>query len=89
MNFLREACPEEARPSLTEQTRLMEDGILDSFGVVRLIGFLEEQFGIVVPDGDIGPDLLASGAELALYVESRRRSGDRRPVATVAQLAAE
>ena len=52
-------------------TRLMEDGLIDSIGLVRLIQFIEERFGISIPDGDVTPELFASPADLAAYVQAR------------------
>ena len=35
---------------------LISNGVLDSLGLLRLIAFVEEQFGIEVDDGDVIPD---------------------------------
>jgi acyl carrier protein len=35
---------------------LISNGVLDSLGLLRLIAFIEEQFGIEVDDGDVVPD---------------------------------
>ncbi|MHB1103727.1 MAG: acyl carrier protein [Devosia sp.] len=53
----------------------MEAGILDSFGVVRLIQFIEVEFNIHIADSDIGPSIFASGAAISDYVE-RKRAGE-------------
>lgn len=81
MAFLLDICPNDpARAGLTEDTQLMEQGIIDSFGVVRLVQFLEETFDIRVPDTDIVPDMFASGTAIISYVE-RVRAGAGLPVA--------
>ena len=73
MRFLLDMCPnDQLRAGLTEHTELMQAGILDSFGVVRLIQFVEEQFDIRIPDSDIGPGIFASGAAISDYVEQKR-----------------
>lgn len=54
------------------ETQLMETGLLDSIGLVRLIQFVEERFGISIPDADVTPDIFATPAALAAYVEARR-----------------
>ncbi|MDP1729785.1 MAG: phosphopantetheine-binding protein [Devosia sp.] len=73
MRFLHELCPnDQARAGLTADTELMAAGILDSFGVVQLIQFVEQEFNIRIPDSDIGPDLFASAAAISNYVEQRR-----------------
>lgn len=84
MKFLSELCPnEELRRALAEETELMEAGILDSFGVVRLIQFVEDEFHIRIPDSDIGPTLFASGAAIIAYIE-RQNSATQAPAAAVA-----
>ena len=79
MKFLVDLCPNDhLRAALTEDTELMEAGILDSFGVVRLIQFMEDEFGIRIPDSDIGPALFASAGAISTYVEQQRSPGDAR-----------
>jgi D-alanine--poly(phosphoribitol) ligase subunit 2 len=56
---------------IDRDTGLLETGLLDSINLVGLIQFLEERFGIRVPDSDIGSDLFASPASLIAYVETR------------------
>lgn len=38
--------------SITDETPLWE-GIIDSIGLVELVGFLEKEYGISIPDGEI------------------------------------
>ena len=45
-------------PALAPDTSLMESGILDSTGVLELVGFLEERFGFKVEDADLTPENL-------------------------------
>ena len=52
-------------------TRLLETGLLDSLGLVKLIQFVEQHFGISIPDADVTPDTFASPAQLAAYVTER------------------
>jgi acyl carrier protein len=73
MSFLHQLCPnDQARASLTSETELMAAGILDSFGVVQLIQFVEQEFDIRIPDSDIGPQIFASASAISAYVEQRR-----------------
>ncbi len=65
----------EGQPSsvpLTRDTGLLETGFLDSINLVRLIQFLEERFGVKVPDNELGPELFASAATIAAYVEKKK-----------------
>lgn len=73
MRFLNELCPnDQVREALTPDTELMAAGILDSFGVVQLIQFVEQEFDIRIPDSDIGPHIFASATALTSYVEQKR-----------------
>ncbi|BCG63885.1 MAG: D-alanine--poly(phosphoribitol) ligase subunit 2 [Methyloprofundus sp.] len=46
---------------------LLEAG-LDSMGIMRLIMFIEEQFGVTLPDTEIDPDNVKSFNALAQWV---------------------
>ena len=50
---------------------LTETGVLDSMGVLELITFVEERYGITVPDEDTLPENLDSIARIVGYVERR------------------
>jgi D-alanine--poly(phosphoribitol) ligase subunit 2 len=60
---------------IERDTGLLETGLLDSINLVGLIQFLEERFGIRIPDTDIGSDLFTSPASLIAYVEARIGTG--------------
>jgi acyl carrier protein len=53
-----------------DSTSFLEEGIVDSTGVLELILFVEETFGIKVPDQDITPDNFDSVARLADYIQA-------------------
>lgn len=50
---------------------LMDHGIVDSTGVLELILFLEETFGVTVPDHEAVPRNLDSVARIAAFVDRR------------------
>ena len=52
---------------------LVQRGIIDSTGVLELVGFLEERYGIKVDDDEITTDNLDSLAAIAAYL--RRKLG--------------
>jgi len=49
----------------------LERGIIDSTGVMELVAFLEEKYGIRLHDQDLIPDNLDSINGLARFIESR------------------
>ena len=50
-----------------------EKGLIDSTGILELIAFLEEQFGIRIEDDEIIPENLDSIASLVPFVEAKKR----------------
>lgn len=57
--------------SLERDESLTETGVLDSMGVLELIMFIEERFGITVPDEDTLPENLDSVGRIVNYIERR------------------
>lgn len=60
--------------NLAGDTSLTAAGVIDSMGVLELIMFLEERFGLVVPDEEAVPEHLDSVAGIVRYVEDRKRA---------------
>jgi acyl carrier protein len=59
---------------LSEDASFLEEGIVDSTGVLELVMFVEETFNITVEDEDIVPENFDSVSCLAAYV---RRKADQ------------
>ncbi|WP_448206188.1 acyl carrier protein [Azospirillum sp. sgz302134] len=55
---------------------LLETGIIDSTGIMHVVAFLEEHFGIVVEDEDMVADNLESVALISAYVERKQALKD-------------
>ena len=53
------------------KTEFLENGILDSTGVLELVGFLEEKFGIRVEDDELVPDNMNSLEKITLYISKK------------------
>ena len=58
--------------ALAEDTSFLESGIMDSTGVLELVTFIEETFGIAVQDEDLVPENLDSIAHVTRYIEHKR-----------------
>jgi acyl carrier protein len=39
-----------------EKTSLVKSGMIDSFGIVELVSFLESEYGVRIPDGEVSPE---------------------------------
>jgi acyl carrier protein len=58
---------------LASDVRLLS-GVLDSLGLVQLLEFLEERFGVAVDGDDIVDENFSSLASVAAFVEGKRRA---------------
>lgn len=60
---------------LKNDASFLEEGIVDSTGVLELVMFVEESFGIAVEDEEILPDNFDSVNALADYVKRTLNGG--------------
>jgi len=66
-NFMIGRDPSE----LSDSASLLELGVIDSTGVLELVGFLEEKFGFQVDDTELVPDNLDSIDNLEKYIRTK------------------
>ena len=57
--------------AIDPQENLLSKGIVDSHGVMELVGFLEERYGITVGDEDLSPENFESVASIEAYVQRK------------------
>jgi acyl carrier protein len=69
----REIVQDPAQLPLSNETPLLEEGILDSLGLLQLVVFLEERFGIPVDETDLVPENFASVGTICAYLRTRER----------------
>jgi acyl carrier protein len=67
----RELVQDPALLPLRNETSLLESGILDSLSLLRLIVFLEEQFGITMGDVDLLPENFDSVNTICAHLRAR------------------
>ena len=67
---------------LADDTSFLEQGIVDSTGVLELVAHLQERYGIKVEDSELIPDNLDSIATIAEFVT--RKQANAAPSASVA-----
>jgi acyl carrier protein len=53
---------------LSEEDSLLETGVIDSTGVLELVAFIEETYGIKVEDEEIVPENLDSISNITSYI---------------------
>jgi acyl carrier protein len=72
-HFVREHFPLAQRRNLQPGDPLIESGIVDSLGILDVVAFVEAEFGVRVEDEDLVPENFQSVAQIASYVEKKRR----------------
>jgi acyl carrier protein len=74
--FLGENFPLAADMSLLpSDASLIDGGIVDSLGILELVGFLTDRFGVVISDEDLVPENLGTIEAIARYVDARAGAG--------------
>ncbi len=58
--------------SLKDDSSFLEEGVIDSTGVLELVGFLEENYEIKVEDEELIPENLDSIKNICAYLETKR-----------------
>ena len=56
---------------LNEDTSFLDEGIIDSTGILELVSFLEEEFSISVEDEELIPENLDSILNVVAYLEKK------------------
>jgi len=57
---------------LDDDTSLVDQGIVDSTGVLEVVAFLEDAFSIDIADADLVPENLDSIARIAAFVARKK-----------------
>ncbi|RJQ17672.1 MAG: acyl carrier protein [Nitrospiraceae bacterium] len=63
--------------SLSDDISFLEKGIIDSTGVLELVSFIEEKYGISVDDEEMIPDNLDSVNKLSAFIDRRAGNGKK------------
>ncbi|MFC1773712.1 acyl carrier protein [Pseudomonadota bacterium] len=70
--IMNEFLPGEDPDQLTESTPLISGGILDSLATLKVVSFLEENFGITVAPHETDEDNFGTIADIVSLVESKQ-----------------
>ena len=70
--FLSEILPDGRISSVRDDTPLRTSGILDSMGLLRLVGLVEEKFGIEVSAYEAGIENFDRIDDIAAFVQRKR-----------------
>lgn len=58
-----------------DDASFLEEGIIDSLGIIEVVAFVEKEFGIAVADRDRLPSNFDSVNKLSSYITSRIAKG--------------
>jgi len=56
---------------LKDETSFLEEGIIDSTGILELVTFLEEEFSIAIEDEELVPENLDSINNVTTFLERK------------------
>ncbi len=60
------------RKSLAVDEPLISSGVIDSLAMLRLIGFLEQELGVTIGDGEVLPDNFETLRKITEFVERKK-----------------
>ncbi len=63
---------EDEVKELTSDDSLLEKGIIDSTGILDLVSFIEEKYGIKIDDEELLPENFDSLRAIAQFVEGKK-----------------
>jgi acyl carrier protein len=65
------------KTKVNDATQLIEEGIVDSMGLMQIVAFIEERTGLRVSDDDVTPDNFETVAAIGALVDrlQSRRAG--------------
>ena len=70
--FVFENClPQKKEITFDNNENLFDSGIIDSAALIHLIGFIEKEFDLVIPDDDLIPENFISINLIAHYIRSQ------------------
>jgi acyl carrier protein len=59
---------------LHDDSSFLEEGLIDSTGVLELVAFLEQTYGIAIDDDELVPENLDSIRNVTYFVERKRQA---------------
>ena len=69
--ILSELNPADNGSELTDDTMLIDSGVVDSMGIIALMSFIEERFSIEIPSEELVPENFDSIKAMASLVDTK------------------
>lgn len=70
--FIRDELGVTTTVELTDDFPLIENGVIDSLGILEVVQFIEREFGVEVDDEDLVLDSFGTIARITLLVGAKR-----------------
>lgn len=74
--FVFEKFPLAKSRGLEDSSQLLEEGVLDSLGILELVDYLQEELGVSVDDDDLVPENFASIDAITAFAEAKSGSAE-------------
>lgn len=75
--FIEDVMADAAPGSVDLRDDLLESGILDSAGIAQLIAFLEDEYGVLIGDGDLTAENFGTIEAIVRMVDAKMPAGSR------------
>ncbi len=73
--FILQHFPLARKHAIDSDDSLLHSGIIDSMGVLELVDFIENRFGIMLSDDELLSDVFESIRSLSAFVQAKRNGG--------------
>jgi acyl carrier protein len=70
--IVEEFMPDMSADELDDDFDLQTGGAVDSLGLLKLVAWLESEFGVSVDESELGPDSLRTVDSIKQFVDERR-----------------
>jgi len=58
--------------AMNDETDLLASGVIDSLGILRMVAFMDERFGVKVPDEDVVFENFQNVRVMAQYIVQQK-----------------
>jgi acyl carrier protein len=70
--LIEETSWEGSRTDLTDELPLIENHVIDSMGLLRLVAWLESEYGVTIDDTEVVPSNFGSIQKIAKLLDTKR-----------------
>lgn len=69
LDYIKKEIVRNEKAQISEQEDLLSEGILDSLGILQLVAYINDTFGIEIPDRDVVYENFHSVNALSTYLQ--------------------